>query len=36
VGLCTEKLTDYSDAPGQYDGPEGPFPDELLPLSLPL
>jgi hypothetical protein len=27
VGLCTEKLTNYSDAPGQYDEPEGAFPD---------
>jgi hypothetical protein len=26
-GLCTEKLTNYSDAPGRYDGPEGVFPD---------
>ena len=36
VGLCAEELTNYSDAPGQYDEPEGIFPDELLPLSLPL
>jgi hypothetical protein len=27
MGLCTEELTNYSDAPGQYDGPEGTFPD---------
>ena len=26
VGLCTEKLTNYSDAPGRYDGPEGTSP----------
>ena len=36
VGLCTEELTNYSDAPGRYDEPEGTSPDELLPLSLPL
>jgi hypothetical protein len=27
VGLCAEELTNYSDAPGRYDGPEGAFPD---------
>jgi hypothetical protein len=26
VGLCTEKLTNYSDAPDRYDEPEGAFP----------
>ena len=26
MGLCTEKLTNYSDAPGQHDGPEGTSP----------
>jgi hypothetical protein len=26
VGLCTEMLTNYSDAPGRYDEPEGAFP----------
>jgi hypothetical protein len=27
VGLRTRKVTDYSNAPGQYDEPEGVFPD---------
>jgi len=27
VGLCTENLTDYSDAPGRHDQPEGISPD---------
>jgi hypothetical protein len=27
VGVCTEKLTDHSDALGRHDGPEGTFPD---------
>jgi hypothetical protein len=26
VGLCTEKLTNSSDAPGRYDEPGGTFP----------
>jgi hypothetical protein len=26
VGLCTEKLTNYPDAPGRHDGPKGTFP----------
>jgi hypothetical protein len=26
VGLCTEKPTDYSGAPGRHDEPEGTFP----------
>ena len=26
VGLCTEKLTNYSDAPGRYDEQEGTSP----------
>jgi hypothetical protein len=26
VGLCTETLTNYSDAPGRHDGPEGTLP----------
>ena len=26
VGLRTEKLTNFSDAPGRYDEPEGTFP----------
>jgi hypothetical protein len=25
VGLCTEERTNYSDAPGRHDGPEGTF-----------
>jgi hypothetical protein len=27
MGLCTEKLTDYSGAPGRHGEPEGIFPD---------
>jgi hypothetical protein len=27
VGMCTEELTNSSDAPGQYDEPEGTSPD---------
>ena len=26
MGLCTETLTNYSDAPGRYDEPEGISP----------
>ena len=26
MGLCTEMVTNYSDAPGRYDGPEGTSP----------
>jgi hypothetical protein len=27
VGLCSEKLTNYSDSPGRHDGPAGISPD---------
>ncbi len=32
IDLITKKVTDYSNAPGQYDEPEGIFPDGLYTL----
>jgi Tol biopolymer transport system component len=32
VGLATKKVTNYSNAPGQYDEPEGIFPDGKFTL----
>jgi Tol biopolymer transport system component len=32
IDLATKKVTDYSNSPGQYDEPEGVFPDGMFTL----